>query len=289
MGVHTLSADAVRAELEEIEELGYSAVWFPERLGTTREALSTAAMLLGWSKKLVVGTGIANVYARDPATAMAGARSLSEAYPGRFILGLGVGHRSKVERHGLTYDAPVPAMSAYLDGMEAAGWDGPSAGDVAIVLAALGPKMLDLARERSRGAHPHLSTPEHTALARERLGAGRLLAPEQAVVLERDGTRARELAREHAAKYIGLKHYQNHLWRLGFGDEDMAGGGNDRLAAALVAHGTVDRVVERVRAHFDAGADHVCVQIINGEAGTGLAALRELAPALVPMAAAGSC
>jgi probable F420-dependent oxidoreductase len=283
MSVHTQRAAATRAQVEEIEALGYSALWFPERLATTREALSTAALLLGWTRRLVVGTGIANIYARPAATAAAGGRSLCEAYPGRFVLGLGVGHRPKVEAQGLRYGKPVATMRAYLDELEAAPSDVPQGPGLPVVLAALAPAMLDLARERTRGAHPHFSNPQHTAMARERLGPDRVLAPDQPVVLEPDPTRARELARSHAGKYTPLEHYRRHLRALGFAEADFVHGGSDRLVDSIVAWGDEAAIAARVAQHLAAGADHVCVQVVADGTSRELEVLRRLAPAFASL------
>jgi probable F420-dependent oxidoreductase len=196
--VPSLPAPQLRESLAEVETLGYPSIWFGEAF--SRESFSASALVLSSTEKLVAATGITNVYARDPAGANAGAKSIGEAFPGRFVLGLGISHSFLVEMRGQTYGPPVATMRAYLDGMEAAPYQGPEpAGRVPVVLAALGPKMLDLSRDRTDGAHPYFVPVEHTAQARERLGPGKLLAPEQAVILTDDESLARELAREHCA------------------------------------------------------------------------------------------
>jgi probable F420-dependent oxidoreductase len=246
----------------ELEQLGFGAIWFPESVG--RESLVNAALLLGATRRIVIATGIANIYARDPVTMTAAQNTLAEAYPARFLLGLGVSHIPLVEQlRGHSYGKPVASMRAYLDGMDRAPYRAaPPAVKPIRVLAALGPKMLRLAAERAGGAHPYFVPPEHTALARKILGSDRLLAVEQAVVLESDSAKAREIARAHTSRYLTLPNYVNNLRRLGFDEEDLVNGGSDRLLDAIVAWGDMTAVIERVRAHQSAGADHVCVQVL---------------------------
>ena len=255
---------AVAESAAELDELGYGALWFHEFHG--REPFSQAALLLGATTRIPVATGIAVTYARDPMAMAAGQRTLCEAVPGRFLLGIGVSHRPTVEgTRGHTYGPPLTEMRAYLDAMEAAPFDSPRAVEEPIVLAALGPKMLELARDRTAGAHPYFIPVEHTRRAREILGPGPLLAPELAVVLERDPSRAREIARRHTVPYLARENYTNNLRRLGCGDDDFMDGGSDRLVDALVGWGSLDDVVDRVNAHLDAGADHVCIQVLPAE------------------------
>jgi probable F420-dependent oxidoreductase len=245
----------------------------------TKEAFTQAATLLSWTKRAVVATGILNIYAHDPMAAANGARTLADAYPGRFLLGLGVSHAPSVAERGHDYTRPLATMRSYLDAMDAALYRAPEPAEPApCVLAALGPRMLELAAERTRGAHPYFTPPEHTAVAREVMGAGPLLAPEQAFTLETDPAAAREAGREHMGYYLRLDNYRQNLLRLGFGEDDFEGGGSDRLADAIVAWGDADAVRDRVRAHLDAGADHVCVQAIGADP---LDELRRVAPALV--------
>jgi probable F420-dependent oxidoreductase len=277
------AASAAREAAVEIEELGYGALWYPESVGS-KEALSQGAMLLGWTSRIVVATGIANLYARDAMASANGARGLSEAYPGRFLFGLGVSHAPSVGARGSEYGKPVTTMRAYLDAMDSAPYRAPAPAEAPVVLAALGPKMIDLAAERTRGAHPYFVPPEHTASARERMGPGPLLLPEQAVLLETDPAKARAAAREHMHFYLELDNYRRSLLRLGFDDEELSEGGSNRLVDAVVAWGDVDAIRDRVRAHLDAGADHVCIQALgSGPAEPPLAALRELAPALLEL------
>lgn len=249
----------------EVEQLGFGAIWFPE--AAAREALTNAGLLLAGTSRIVVATGIANIYARD-AMAMGGAqKTLAEAYPGRFLLGLGVSHAPLVERfRGHRYEKPVPTMRAYLDAMDRAAYQAvPPATEPLRVLAALGPKMLQLAAERAAGAHPYFVTPEHTARAREILGANRLLAVEQAVVLETDSIKAREIARAYMAMYLDLANYVTNLRALGFTDADFANGGSNRLVDAIVVWGDIGAIMARVRAHHSAGADHVCLQALTAD------------------------
>ena len=276
-------ASVGREAVAELEELGYGAVWVPEAVG--REAMANAGLLLSATRQMVVATGIANMWMRHPMAAGAGWRTLNEAYDGRFLMGIGVSHGPSVGRMlGQTWDRPLQRMRDYLDGMdEAIFFAAPPAVPPSRVLAALGPKMLDLARERSLGAHPYFVPVEHTVFARERLGPGPLLAPEQAVVLETDPDIARSTARTHMAGYIGLPNYANNLLRMGFTEADLADGGSDRLVDAIVAWGDVDAIADRVAAHHDAGADHVCIQVIEADHSVlPMEAWRRLAPALVP-------
>jgi probable F420-dependent oxidoreductase len=266
----------------EVEAMGYGAIWIPEAVG--KDPLVHAALLLSGTERIALATGIASIYARDAMAMKQGQMTLTEAFPDRFLLGLGVSHAPMVEgMRGHTYGKPVAAMRAYLEAMEAALYLGaaPTA-TPHTVIGALGPKMLGLAAERTQGAHPYNITAEHTAGAREVLGAGKLLAPELAVHLGTDAAAAREAGRAHLAIYLGLPNYVNNLRRLGFGDDDFADGGSDRLVDALVAWGTPDQIAARVREHHDAGADHVCLQVLAERGGAApVAQWRELAPALL--------
>jgi probable F420-dependent oxidoreductase len=274
-------ASAAREAAAELEELGYGAIWLPEAVG--RDPLVHAALLLGATQRITVATGVASIYARDAMAAAAAHRTLEEAFPERFLLGLGVSHQPMVEGiRGQVYDKPLTAMRRYLDAMDGAIYAAakPST-EPKRVLAALGPKMLELAAERAAGAHPYLVPVEHTPIARQHLGAGPLLCPETAAVLSTDPDEARAIARQHLAIYLGLPNYSNNWRRLGFGDDDLAGGGSDRLVDALVAWGSVDDIAARVQAHLDAGADHVAVQLLAADQrALPMDGWRELAPAL---------
>jgi probable F420-dependent oxidoreductase len=255
-------AAKIREAAAELEQLGFSAIWFPESAG--REALTHSALLLGATERIVIATGIANIYARDAVTMAAAQKTLAEAYPGRFLLGLGVSHIPLVEQmRGHSYGPPVTSMRAYLNGMDRAPYRAipPSIKPIR-VLAALGPNMLKLAADRADGAHSYFVPPEHTAQAHEILGKDRLLAVEQAIVLETDAAKAREIAHAHTSRYLALPNYVNNLRRLGFGDEDLAGSGSNRLVDAIVAWGDIRAVIDRVRHHQSAGADHVCIQVL---------------------------
>ena len=246
----------------ELEQLGFGAIWFPESVG--REALTNSAILLSATGRIVIATGIANIYARDPVTMAAAQNTLAEAYPARFLLGLGVSHIPLVEQiRGHSYGKPVPSMRAYLDGMDRAPYRAVLPAMKPKVLAALGPKMLQLAAQRTDGAHSYFVPPEHTARAREILGSDKLLAVEQAVVLETDSAKAREIARSHTSTYLKLPNYVNNLRRLGFGDKDLVDGGSDKLVDAIVAWGDMTAAIDRVRGHQSAGADHVCIQVLS--------------------------
>ena len=243
------------------EALGYRSIWFPESLGS-KEAFAHAGLLLGATSQAVVATGIASIHARDPMATANGARTLAEAYPGRFVLGLGVSHAPSVAQRGGAYGRPIERMVAYLDAMETVAFAAPPPAEpVPVVLAALGPRMLELAAARTDGAHSYFVPLEHTAMARERLGREPLLVVEQTAALDTDHSRARATARTFAARYLGLENYTDNLRRLGWSDEDIAGGGSDRLIDAVVVQGDAAAIADRVRAHLDAGADHVCVQL----------------------------
>lgn len=272
----------VREGVAEVEALGFRAVWYPESV-PGRESLTTAALLLAASREIAVCTGILNIYARDAVATRNGARALAEAYPGRFVLGLGVSHLPSVSARGHEYARPVPAMRAYLEAMEGVAYRAPEPSQPPpLLLAALGPLMLRLAAERAAGAHPYFVPVEHTAYARERLGPGPFLAPEVAVCLAGERAAARRAAQGYLDTYLGLENYARNLRRLGFGDSDLSGGGSDRLLDALVAWGDVEAIRSRVREHLEAGADHVCIQPLPA-GDFQLAQLRELAPALLEL------
>lgn len=286
VGVWTGALDALpmaeaREAAAEIEALGYGALWLPEAVG--RDPLVAAAFLLDATTTITIASGIAGVYSRDPMAMAAAHKTLTEAAPGRFLLGLGVSHQPMVERmRGASYDKPLSYMRDYLAAMDSAPFAavGPAARPPR-VLAALGPRMLALAAEQADGAHPYFQTPDHTGMARMALGPGKLLAPEQMVVLDPDADSARAKARVQIAVYLGLPNYTNNLRRFGFGDDDFAAGGSDRLVDAIVAWGDIDAITKRVEEHLAAGADHVAVQVLTGDYRTvPRAEWRKLAPAL---------
>lgn len=284
-GIWTFTLDVVPSaqateHVAELEELGFGAVWIPEAVG--REPFVSASLLLRGGTRIVVATGIAGIYSRDAMTAAAGQKTLAEAYPDRFLLGLGVSHQVMVEdMRGHDYTRPYSAMQDYLDRMDGALFmAAPPTVPPERVLAALRPRMLRLAADRADGALSYFVPPEHTASAREALGAGPLLCVEQAVVLESDPTKAREIARTHTSTYTTLPNYTDNLRRFGFGDDDFADGGSDRLVDAIVAWGDIDTIIARVQAHRDAGADHVCIQVVDGGVLPQMEAWRALAQAL---------
>jgi len=254
-------ADVAREAVAEFERLGFGAVWVGEATG--KEALTHASILLAATSKIVVGTGIASIWARDPVAMANGARTLAEAYPDRFVLGLGVSHPFLTEPRDRRYERPLEAMRAYLEAMDRAPYVGPASLPPPRVLAALGPKMLGLARDRAAGAHPYFVPVEHTARARRLLGPIPILAPEQAVAIDSDPQRARRIARPYMASYLKLESYVKNLSRLGWPDQDLADGGSDRLVDALVACGDIEATLARIREHLDAGADHVAVRVLT--------------------------
>jgi len=256
-------ASIARAAAREIEHLGFKALWIPEALG--REAFTHAGILLSATERLIVATGIANVWARDAMAMAAAQKTLAEAYPGRFLLGIGVSHAPLVAgMRGHDYAQPLAYLRRYLDAMDAAPYMAAAPAEPPPrVLAALHPKSLALARERAWGSHPYFVPPEHTARARRALGPGKLLAPEQMVCLERDPSTARAIARQAMQMYLGLPNYVRNLLSLGFTADEIANGGSDRLVDAIVAWGGIEAIAARVKAHHDAGADHVCLQVLR--------------------------
>jgi probable F420-dependent oxidoreductase len=275
--VALLGADEERSAVRELEAAGYETIWFGES-PFNKEALSHAALLLDATERVTVATGIANIWLRSPASAANGAATLAEAHPGRFVLGLGVSHAPAVSFIGQDYSKPLTRMREYLDAMDAGRYTAvPPAAPAPRLLAALGPKMLELARDRTLGAHPYLTTPEHTRQARAILGQGPLLAPEQAFVLETDPEQARAVARGHLEYYLTLPNYRNNWLRSGFEENDVAEGGSDKLVDALVAWGDEYAVRERLEEHVAAGADHVALQALGDDP---VRQLTRLAPAL---------
>jgi probable F420-dependent oxidoreductase len=252
-----------------LDDLGFGAIWIGGSPGGELEGVERT---LAATSRLTVATGIVNIWKDEPGTIAGSYHRLSDAYPGRFLLGIGAGHPEAASQ----YARPYEALVRYLDALDAAGVP-PSQR----ALAALGPKVLRLAAERTAAAHPYLVTPEHTRRARALLGTNVLLAPEQHVVLDADPTRARELARNAVSHYLGLTNYTANWRRLGFTDQDVAGTGSDRLVDGLVAMGEAQQVAARIAAHLSAGADHVCIQLITPEGASPLPDLTELANLLI--------
>jgi probable F420-dependent oxidoreductase len=243
----------------EIEGLGYRALWIPG--GAGGDIFGAVTRVLEATRSILVATGILNVWMHDATDVAAEHARISAVHPDRFLLGLGVSHAMAVEATGRPYERPRSVMEHYLDELDAAKTPVRKADRV---LAALAPKMLELARDRSAGAHPYLTTPEHTRWARSVLGQGPLLAPEQMVVLESDPTAARALARTSLALYLQLPNYTNNMLRFGFTEADLADGGSDRLIDGHIAWGGIEAIAGRIREHLDAGADHVCIQVLTG-------------------------
>ncbi|WCN79495.1 LLM class F420-dependent oxidoreductase [Micromonospora sp. LH3U1] len=241
----------------ELEELGYARLWFSG--GFEENVAPRFREILDGTKRIGVASGIVSIWHSSPPEVAAFAQDAERAHPGRFLLGLGASHAVLLEGSGTTYRKPYSKMVEYLDGLDAAGLPPERR-----ILAALGPRMLELSRDRSAGAHPYFVPAEHTAEARAALGPDRLLAPEVAVVLEADATTARVTARQYTSGYLALPNYTNNLRRFGWTDEDFAGGGSDRLVDALIPWGTAEEVAAGLEKHYQAGADEVAVQVLNG-------------------------
>jgi probable F420-dependent oxidoreductase len=259
----------------ELEELGYSALWIPDIGG---DVFGAVERLLAATTTATIATGILNLWMHSAEETAAAHARLTAAEGDRFLVGIGVSHAALIDAgEAGRYQRPLAAMASFLDGLDTAV---PPLSPSTRVLAALGPKMLELARTRAAGAHPYNVTPDHTARAREALGSSALVLPEQAVALTTDPDLGRSLGREHLAHYFGLPNYTNNLRRLGFGDEDFAAGGSHRLIDALVAWGDEEAIAARVRQHRAAGADHVCIQVLSEDGLFPRPAWRALAPAL---------
>jgi len=264
----------------ELEELGYPSLWVPES-PFGKNVLTFAGVLLGASTRIIVATGIAIVWARDPTAMMNAGRTLGDAHPGRFILGIGISHPSTADGRGHRYDQPISTMRSYLQQMHDADFEGHGPEwTPPVIIAALGPRMLRTAAELADGAHPFLTTPDHTREARETLGPDALLAVEQGVVLAHPD-KARAAARSNLTRFLAWPNYRMHLLRLGFTEEEFIDGGSDRLIDALYALGDEDAVRRRVQEHLSAGADHVCLQVVTDDMDEELAVYRRLAPALL--------
>jgi probable F420-dependent oxidoreductase len=251
-----------------LEQLGYGAIWIGGSQGGRLEGVETT---LAATSRLTVATGVVNIWKDDAASIAASYHRLADRYPGRFLLGVGAGHPEAVSQYTKPYDALVH----YLDALDAGGVP---PGQRA--LAALGPKVLRLAADRTAGAHPYLVTPEHTRRARKLVGPAALLAPEQHVVLDADIARGRDLARAALSRYLDLTNYTNNWRRLGFTEEDITGQPSDHLVDGLVGLGDPTQIASRVTAHLDAGADHVCIQLITSKGADPLTAFTALAKVL---------
>ncbi len=261
----------------EMERLGYGALWYGEAFA--QEALARGAIYLAATERLVIASGIANIWARDAAAMANGGRTLNEAWPGRFILGIGVSHAPLVMSRGHDYDRPYSAMRQYLDAMDAATWRGPDAELPPIVLAALGPRMVALAGDRTAGVYPYFTTTAHVREVRGILGLEPFLAADLPVVAAGDLAQARAIGDRHLSYYLGSANYRNNLLRLGWSEDDLAMPGSDELFEAIVAWGDLDRIGGKVRERFEAGADHIVLNLVAADAsGLPLDELRRLAP-----------
>lgn len=264
----------------EWDELGFGALWVPES-PAGKDVLAFATILLGAAPRIMLATGIANIWVRDPVAMASARRTIGDAYPGRFVLGVGISHKSTAVMRGHHYAKPLDTMRRYLTAMNEAPFDGHApVSDPPTVVAALGPKMIAAAGDLADGIHPFLTSPEHTAGARAIVGNGKIIAVEQGVILSADPASARQAARANLSRYLQWPNYRNHFLRSGYDEADLAEGGSDRLIEATYAMGDVADIKGRVDEHLAAGADHVAVQIIDGGLDEA-AALRELARALL--------
>lgn len=265
-GFDDLTATQGAAFARRIEQWGYSAVWMPEGFG--RDVIAQSAWLLANTGSLVVASGIANIYGRDPMTMHAGQMGLNEQSGGRFLLGLGVSHGAIVNGvRGHDYGKPIETMHKFLAAMKTVPYNAPPPPETPqTVIAALGPKMIALSRDEADGAHTYNVSPQHTAEARKILGPGKRLCVEQMMVLETDPARAREAARKTLTFYFTLPNYVNNWKRMGFTDDDCANGRSDRLIDDTVAWGDEAALVKRIEQHWEAGADHVCIQPLSATA-----------------------
>lgn len=279
------TAEESRRFVQGVEAAGLPTLWISEG-GTSKEIFSHAGLLLAATDRLSIGTGIANIYARDPQAMMNGASTLGEAFPGRFVLGLGVSHAPRVEQRGHSYRPPLATMRDYLQAMRGAAYAGPEAQPaVPMVIGALGPRMTKLAAEMTQGVLPYFVPLEHVEEVRSQIGTDPVVAVELMVVADRDPARARTRARKHTAHYLELVNYRRNLQRLGYSDTDLHGGGSDRLIDALIAWGETAAIRARVDALLAAGADHVCLQILDESLPDALAVLEEViaAPQASPL------
>ncbi len=278
----SLPAGDVRIAARGLEAMGYGALWYGEAFG--REAIALGSLLLESTDRMVVASGVANIYVRDATAMVNGARSLAEASNGRFVLGIGVSHAPLVTGRGHRYERPYSDMVAYLDAMESVRSLGPEPPDeVPVVLAALGPRMLQLSADRTAGAHPYFTPVSHTAMARRIMGPDAILAPEQMVVLETDPVAARAVARRAMAPYLRMVNYRQMLEASGFEQSELDDLSDD-VVDAIVAWGDVATCVSRVAAHLEAGADHVPVQVLTPQSDVfPVEAFATLAPALMEL------
>eukprot|EP00752_Nemacystus_decipiens_P017414 g15609.t1 len=258
----TLPAKAAAEAAQRIEKLGYGTLWIPETVG--RNPMVLASWLLSQTETLNLATGIANIYHREPGVTMAAQKSLAEQSDGRFLLGIGVSHKPMVEGvRGLEYGPPVATMRSYLKSMQASPYAAVEPKEPPpTVIAALGPKMLELAAAQCQGAHPYFTSPDHTRMAREIMGDEAWLCVEQKVILESDAAKARELARPQAMIYKDLPNYRNNWLRMGLTDEEIDGL-TDKFIDTTFAWGDEKAIRARIQEHMDAGASHVCIQPIN--------------------------
>ena len=272
-GTWRVEGDESVSAAAELEALGFGAIWSS---GGFNPGLSARfRRLLSSTRRVTVASGVVNIWRASPAEIATAVGELDAEYPGRFLLGIGTSHGPLIDH----YSRPFGHMVEYLDALDQAQ---PPVRIDQRVLAALRPRMVELARDRSAGAHPYFVPVEHTARARDILGPGPILAPEVTVILEQDSAKARTLARGFTAGYLSLPNYANNLRTLGYDDLDFSGGGSDRLIDGVVAWGDVSHIARRVDEHIAAGADHVCVQVLSPDVGFPLKAYQELAPALVP-------
>jgi len=279
--LHQRSIEEAKDLVLAWEELGYGAVWVPEP-PSARDVLSLAGVLLSNTTGIAVATGIAVIWNRDPTSMVNTGRTLEEAYPGRFVLGIGVSHKDSVEGRGNHYQRPIEVMREYLESMRESPYSGyPPGRQAPLLVAALGPRMTRLAGELADGVHPFLSTPQHTATTREALGDEPLIAVEQAVILSHNPEVARSAARANLARYLSWVNYRRHLTRIGFSEDDFESGGSDRLIDGIYVWGDESDIRRRVTEHLKAGADHVCIQVVPVDGSEEVKSLERLASALL--------
>ncbi len=252
-GVWRMVSAITPSAARRVEDLGYGAIWVG---GSPSGDLEAVGSLLAATDGIPVVTGIVNMWREDAETVAASYERIENSHPGRFVLGLGIGHPEATQE----WASPFEKIDDYLTRLDRA-----VIPPDRLVLAALGPRALRVAAERTAGAHPYLTSPRHTRFARQLIGAGPLLAPEQKVVIDTDTDRARAAGRQIVSRYLGRRNYRNSLLREGWAEEDLAGGGSDLLIDALVLHGTVDQVAEGLTGHLEAGADHVGIHVLGDD------------------------